>query len=201
MAPKQGGRAGLASAADVELVSYRVQLAPAGKRGRLLRVQSNGMPVARGQYGAQPCWQFLQGRTAPCEGCPVFGDAQVERRWVTLDGPDSCYQAVQAAMGTSSAELRLLRLSAQVLSLLCRDKPQRIAQAARLSQQELRVLQLMVEGFQSKEIASQLRISARTVKFHGTNLLRKLGAESRIGLLKLVLSAEPSATTPRSFSR
>ena len=49
-------------------------------------------------------------------------------------------------------------------------------------------------------VASQLHISARTVKFHGTNLLRKLGADSRMGLLKLVLSAEP-APGAQSLSR
>jgi len=201
MAAKQGGRGGLPSVADVELVVYRVQLIPAAKRGRLLRVHANGAPVTRMQYTSQPCWQYLQGRTAPCTRCPVFGDGHPELGWTTLDSPEGCYQAVQATLGSAWAELSLLRVSARVLCLLCRDRLQRIAHAARLSQQELRVLELMIGGQQFKEIASQLRISARTVKFHGTNLLRKLGAESRAGLLKLVLSAEDPSGGARSLGR
>ena len=191
MAVKQAGRGPSPLAADCEMVLYSVQLAPASRRGRLLRVQRSGAAVARSSYGTQPCWQYLHGRSAPCDGCPVFGAGQAERGWTPLAAADSCYQAVCAVTSAKSAELRLLRVSTQLLCLLCRDKLQRIARAARLSQQELRVLHLMADGYQSKEIAIKLRISARTVKFHGTNLLHKLGAESRIGLLKLVLSPEP----------
>lgn len=200
MAVKPANRSSLPHAADAELVLYRVQLAPASKRGRLLRVQTSSGVVARSSHGGQTCWQYLHGRSAPCDRCPVLGDGKSERGWTTLDpdAADGRHQALQATAGASTAELRWLRLSPALLGLLCRDKLERLAIAARLSQQELRVLSLMAAGFQSKEIASQLSISARTVKFHGTNLLRKLGADSRIGLLKLVLSPEPVV---RSISR
>lgn len=198
MAVKPANRSALPLATDLELVHYRVQLAPASKRGRLLRVQTSGGVVARSSYGGQPCWQYLHGRSAPCARCPVLGDGKSERGWTTLDADaaDGGHQALHATAGASTAELRWLRLSPELFGLLCREKLQRLAHAARLSQQELRVLSLMADGFQSKEIASQLSISARTVKFHGTNLLRKLGADSRIGLLKLVLAPEPASGAP-----
>lgn len=181
-------------AADAELIQYRVQLEPASKRGRLLRLHVGSTAVPRSSFGTTPCWQFLQQRSEPCACCPVFRDAPAQQGWTILDDSEGCYQLLQATGHGDSAEVRLLRLGSTLLGLLCREKLRRIAQLARLSQQELRVLERMTEGFQTKEIASQLRISTRTVKFHGMNLLRKLGAESRIGLLKLLLSAEP----PRS---
>ena len=184
--------------AEADLIRYRVQLTPAAKRGRLLRLHAGDAAIPRSVYGNQPCWQFLQDRNTPCSRCPLFGDAPGGRGWTILDSSDGSYQLLQATPPSSTADVRLLRLSSALLGLLCRDKLQRIAQDARLSQQELRVLEGMAEGFQTKEIASQLQISTRTVKFHGMNLLRKLGAESRIGLLKLILSSEPTQPSARS---
>ena len=200
MGTKLAGRGVPPFAADADLVSYRVQVAPASKRGRLLHLHAAGATVARSAFGNLPCWQLLQSRSTPCARCPVFGDTAPEERqggWTILDSTDGSYQLVRAHLTEDAAELKLLRLSSALLGLLCRDKLRRMAQGARLSQQELRVLEQMAEGFQTKEIASQLCISTRTVKFHGVNLLRKLGAESRIGLLKLLLSAEPPPASPR----
>jgi len=200
MGTKIASRGAPPFAADADLVSYRVQLTPASKRGRLLRVHAAGAAIPRSTFGNMPCWQFLQNRSTPCARCPVFGDTPPAERqggWTILDNTDGSYQLLQANLADDAAEVLLLRLSAALLGLLCRDKLRRIAQGARLSQQELRVLEQMAEGFQTKEIASQLHISTRTVKFHGMNLLRKLGAESRIGLLKLVLSSEPPPPTAR----
>jgi DNA-binding NarL/FixJ family response regulator len=48
-----------------------------------------------------------------------------------------------------------------------------------LTPRELEVLRLMVRGQQNKEIASELVISERTVKFHVSSILHKLGAGNR----------------------
>jgi DNA-binding CsgD family transcriptional regulator len=200
MGTKLAGRGVPLFAADADLVSYRVQLAPGSKRGRLLRLHAAGAAIPRSTFGNVPCWQLLQNRSAPCARCPVFGNTSPADRqgdWTILDSTDGSYQLLRVDLAKDWAEVLLLRLSAALLGLLCRDKLRRIAQDARLSQQELRVLEQMAEGFQTKEIASQLHISTRTVKFHGVNLLRKLGAESRIGLLKLVLSSEPTPPSAR----
>ena len=48
-----------------------------------------------------------------------------------------------------------------------------------LSKRELEVLQVLAQGLQNKEIADQLSIAERTVKFHVSAILRKLGAGNR----------------------
>jgi DNA-binding NarL/FixJ family response regulator len=48
-----------------------------------------------------------------------------------------------------------------------------------LAPRELEVLRLVARGLQNKEIAAQLVITERTVKFYVSNILSKLGAGSR----------------------
>jgi two-component system nitrate/nitrite response regulator NarL len=52
--------------------------------------------------------------------------------------------------------------------------------AARLTQRELEVLSLIIEGRENGEIAADLHLSASTVKRHVTALLEKLGVENRV---------------------
>ena len=49
----------------------------------------------------------------------------------------------------------------------------------RLSDREREVLRLVARGLSNKQIATKLRISERTAKFHVTAILNKLGAENR----------------------
>jgi len=46
-------------------------------------------------------------------------------------------------------------------------------------QREQEVLRLIAEGLSNKEIAFRLGLSERTVAFHVSNILQKLGARSR----------------------
>jgi DNA-binding NarL/FixJ family response regulator len=58
---------------------------------------------------------------------------------------------------------------------------------ARLTEREREVLDLLLLGRTHEDIAQLLGISERTSKFHQANLLSKLGAESRLDLLRLFL--------------
>jgi DNA-binding NarL/FixJ family response regulator len=62
-----------------------------------------------------------------------------------------------------------------------------MSQAAHLSPREHAVLRLVALGRNNVEIGLALGISKRTAKFHVANLLRKLGAESRTDLLRVLL--------------
>lgn len=70
---------------------------------------------------------------------------------------------------------------------LLRAQLAQLATAAGLTSREKEVLDLLVLGRNSAEIGKVLGISARTAKFHQARLLSKLGADSRIDLLRLLL--------------
>jgi DNA-binding CsgD family transcriptional regulator len=66
----------------------------------------------------------------------------------------------------------------------------RIAQLARssaLSPREHEVLQLLLLGRNYAEIGTALRITPRTARFHQHNILEKIGAESRVDIVRLLL--------------
>ncbi len=56
-----------------------------------------------------------------------------------------------------------------------------------LTDRELDVLALMVEGLTNPQIAERLIVSRSTVKFHVSNILSKLGASSRTEAVSLAL--------------
>ena len=58
-------------------------------------------------------------------------------------------------------------------------------QESNLTDREQDVLRLVAAGARNREIAAKLSISPNTVKFHVSNLLRKLGARSRAELASL----------------
>lgn len=59
----------------------------------------------------------------------------------------------------------------------------------RLTERELEVLQHLKQGLTSKEIASILEISKRTVDTHISNVCRKFGARNRLDAVLRALDA------------
>lgn len=51
--------------------------------------------------------------------------------------------------------------------------------ADELTAREMEVMCLMAQGWSNRQIARQLQIEMRTVKYHATNIYAKLGAKSR----------------------
>lgn len=64
------------------------------------------------------------------------------------------------------------------------------ARYARLSKRELEVLALIIGGKANKVIASDLRLSPKTVEAHRAAIMRKLGVHSTAELVRIVMLAE-----------
>lgn len=70
------------------------------------------------------------------------------------------------------------QIGRQVLQHLSPPSPS--GNIANLSQRELEVLKLIVEGYSNPEIASQLFLSANTVKTHVRGIMNKLAVDDRV---------------------
>jgi NarL family two-component system response regulator YdfI len=67
-----------------------------------------------------------------------------------------------------------------LLSLSDEAEPSELASAGQIvTPREIEVLRMIAEGLGNKEIASKLRISDHTVKFHISSIFAKLGAANR----------------------
>jgi DNA-binding NarL/FixJ family response regulator len=60
------------------------------------------------------------------------------------------------------------------------------SQLAELSERELAMLETLARGLSNKAIGRELWITEQTVKFHLTNIYRKLGVENRTQAVRLV---------------
>ncbi|HEX3454854.1 MAG TPA: LuxR C-terminal-related transcriptional regulator [Gaiellaceae bacterium] len=62
------------------------------------------------------------------------------------------------------------------------------AEPVMLTGREEDVLRLLALGYTNREIASELRLSVRTVEFHRASMRRKLGLGGRKELVRFALS-------------
>ncbi|KQX51150.1 LuxR C-terminal-related transcriptional regulator [Paenibacillus sp. Root444D2] len=68
--------------------------------------------------------------------------------------------------------------------------PEELSLKETLTEQEMRILQLIGNGFSNKEIAHQLNISGETVKSHIKNVYRKLKVNNRVQALQRAKEVE-----------
>lgn len=64
-----------------------------------------------------------------------------------------------------------------------------VAAVQMLSGREIEVVQLVAEGFSSKEIASRLSLSVRTVEKHRANIMEKIGVREVASLVRWCVQA------------
>jgi DNA-binding NarL/FixJ family response regulator len=72
-----------------------------------------------------------------------------------------------------------VQLAPEAAARLMQEMRGQEAPVAALSDRELQILGLLVEGKTNKEIATALQIGEKTVKTHMSNIMPKLGAQSR----------------------
>jgi two-component system, NarL family, response regulator NreC len=62
-----------------------------------------------------------------------------------------------------------------------------VAAGSRPTERENSVLRLIALGYSNKEIASQMRLSVKTIEAHKTNAMRKLNMRGRIDIVKFAV--------------
>ncbi|MGE5113107.1 MAG: response regulator transcription factor [Acidobacteriaceae bacterium] len=115
---------------------------------------------------------------------------------------DSMVQQLPRALETiSSGGLWVWRkmLSKFVDTLVGSSRSQDQVQSGdvRMSQRERQIANALLKNLTNKEIANELNISERTVKFHVSNLLSKFKVQRRSELLVLWYGQSPSNYDPR----
>ena len=81
--------------------------------------------------------------------------------------PSAIRHTVDGTVFTSAGAPSSLRSTSQ-------DSPQRL-----ITERELEILQYVAEGLSNSQIGKQLWVTEQTVKFHLSNIYRKLGVSNR----------------------
>ena len=133
------------------------------------------------------CHEVFFGRSVRCERCPIARD-DVERTSVLGANADGSYLvALGRRKSTDRAEVTITSITPDLVRELLEAHISDAATKANLSRREREVLELLMAGRTIGEIATALSITSRTAKYHQSNVLTKLGAESRLDLLRLLL--------------
>jgi two-component system, NarL family, response regulator LiaR len=96
----------------------------------------------------------------------------------------SADELVQAIRSAHAGRATLSPEAAQALVETANQQP---APGLDLTERELEVLALMVEGLNNTQIAGRLTVSSSTIKSHVSNILSKLGVTSRTEAVALAL--------------
>jgi DNA-binding NarL/FixJ family response regulator len=86
-----------------------------------------------------------------------------------------------AAVDRSTSVEEVARLAERALAERWAEDPQDAGMLtrARLTRREIEILRLVAEGYSNRRLAELLSVSEPTVKFHLTNVYRKLGVANR----------------------
>lgn len=118
----------------------------------------------------------------------VLADRVTDASEVLLPEAESEFRIVTAeSVDEATVRVKIRYLPMRVLPELVDAKAARTAGDGALSERERQVLTLLLRGRGVEDIATMLEIAPRTVKFHQANVLQKLGADSRLDFLRVIL--------------
>ena len=159
--------------------------------GTLSRIVASGEAIRIDRVDAR-CFAVIHGTQQPCPDCPLVGDS--EAPWPRISVRHSPRSGTAGVFEVKTAEqiaqdvvrVRLRLLPERTLEAIHAAKVDELAARAQLSPREREILAHLLLGRHVEDIAKVVGIAARTVKFHQTNVLEKLGADSRADLLRLL---------------
>ncbi len=154
---------------------------------RLKKVWSAPADVDRASRDGARCHRAFAESEAACRGCPCL---EAVRSPSTVTGIVRRKKQI-VFVGARRVESDTIRIStyamtAETLRDLHQVKLDALADRAALTTREREVLALLALGRTAPDIGAALAISLGTAKFHQTNVLRKLGAESRFDVLRML---------------
>ncbi|WP_405876690.1 response regulator transcription factor [Streptomyces sp. NBC_01136] len=169
----------------------------AGSRAQLLRLLDATEPQVVLIDDSDPGWETVDilravlGHTSRRIAVVVLigqgvDDAALEYLWAGADGlvpHDAALSEIAAAIRAASAGHAVLPppLTRRLVDLLVRRVPAQAAppRVSTLTSREREIFDLIAAGMSNNEVARALVLSEKTVKFHVSNLLRKLGVRNR----------------------
>jgi PAS domain S-box-containing protein len=156
-----------------------------GAFGTIRRVTLMGVEAP--ELIGQKCHLALYGRESVCAGCPLVSPEAGAWPRIIVRQREGGFQVVTGtcpSAGTVHVSVR--SLPEHALSKMLEARIAQIGAEASLSDREQVVLRYLVMGRSLEDVAIILGIRARTVKFHQANILDKLGADSRVDLMRLI---------------
>jgi DNA-binding CsgD family transcriptional regulator len=140
--------------------------------------------------GPHPCYLALHGRQEVCAGCPAWQAIREQRKGAAVvrfeTTPQKLNFVFARPLDSNTVRMYVYGLERRAISEIFKARVNEIAAAAELSQREREVLDLLLLGRSTQQMAIALAISVSTAKFHQANLLSKLGADSRFDVLRLL---------------
>lgn len=154
----------------------------------VLRREDGSLVFDDGEHAGAPCHRVLYARETKCPRCPVdeaiATNVAVESAFFdTVSGEAIVVRAIASALRT---RLERVILRASSLDEITRARVEARVEIAGLSTRERDVLAHLRLGRTLEEVATLLGISHHTVKFHTANILQKLGADSRLDLIRIL---------------
>ena len=147
-----------------------------GRDDRVLEAAVAGGVVALQRVQAEPVVISRAARRA-AEGLPDFDAGLMERLKMVLMQPAD-EQFPDAQPGAQASLLEGMRTEGH--GEPARRNEQEDAVVESLSAREMQVLRLMARGMDNKQIASRLKVSVSTTKYHIGNIYSKMGVRSRV---------------------
>ncbi len=95
-------------------------------------------------------------------------------------------QAVQSVMDGNFYITPII--SKEIVTALLKLGPSRLATIDDLTTRQREILQLVAEGFSAKAIASQLKISHRSIEFHKAKIMEQLDLHTTADLVKYAIA-------------
>jgi PAS domain S-box-containing protein len=170
-------------------IDYRVSTS-ATEFGVLLEMAGVGQALDARSLTKGKCFAVLHGRDAPCVDCPML-DARGSGwpRTKVRAGSEGAggFQILTAEpVDETSVRVGVRTIAEKSLVAIHDARIAALAEKAHLTDRERDVLGYLILGRTLDDIAMLLELSRRTVKFHQSNILQKLGADSRADLIRFI---------------